>query len=102
MIHYEKLKSEFIDVKKYLGNEWDITKLKTLYISHYKESEIEYKIDENNCTINMNINIINLYNDRNYIYSQDFGICIINEIIKTYFKNSVRMSSGSEHIIISF
>ena len=96
MIHYEKLKSKFIDVKNYLGNDWDITKLKTLYISHYKETGFGYKIDENNCTINMNINIINVYNDPNYIYSQSFGIYIINEIIKTYFHNSIKYLEKSD------
>ena len=90
MIYYEKLKSNFIDVKNYLGNNWDITKLKTLYISHYQESKFEYNIDKNNYTINMNINIINIYKDPNYIYSQNFGIYIINEIIKTYFDNSIK------------
>ncbi len=90
MIYYEKLKTEFIDVKNYLGNDWNITKLKTLYISHYDESAFDYKIDENNYTINMNINIINIYNEPNYIYSQKFGIYIINEIINTYFNNSIK------------
>ena len=44
----------------------------------------------------MNINIINLYNDPNYIYSQNFGIYIINEIIKTYFDNSIKYLEKSD------
>ena len=90
MIYYEKLKLDFIDVKNYLGDEWDITKLKTLYISHHNDSNFQYNIDKNNYTINMSINIVDIYNEPNYIYCQNFGLYIINEIINSYFNNSIK------------
>ena len=96
MIYYEKLKTDFIDVKNYLGDNWDITKLKTLYITHYNESDFEYNIDKDNYTINMNINIINLYNQKNYLYIQKFGLYIINEIINSYFNNSIKYLYNSD------
>lgn len=98
MVYYEKLKTQFIDVYDFLTIDWDITKLPTLYISHFKENKFIYDIDNHNFTINMNFNIIKLYSDANYIYTKNFGLYILNEIINSYFNNSIKYIEKEDYI----
>jgi len=97
MIYYDKLKNEFNDVYNFLGNDWNITKLPTLYISHYKNNNINYTIDTDNFNISMNINFTDIYNDPNYIYTYNFGIDILNKIINTYFYNTIKYINYNDY-----
>ena len=44
----------------------------------------------------MNINLINIYNDPNFIYCKTFGLNIINQIIDSYFNNSIKYLYNSD------
>ena len=89
LIYYDKIKHEFLDCYEFLTEEWNLTKLPTLYISYYNNINYDYTVDENTYNINLNINIIDVYNDTNYKYIQSFGIKIINEIITSYYEMSL-------------
>ena len=97
LIYYEKLKSEFLDVYNFLGVDWNITKLNTLYISHHYDIKQSYDINENNYTININTNLFDLYYNKNYIYIQNFGNHILNQIIQSYFDNSIKFFNLNDY-----
>jgi len=86
MAIYNQIKNKFYDCYQYLTPEWDITKLPTMYISHYIDMNYEYKINENLYALNMSVNINDLYNDPNNKYIKNFGIQIVNDLLDMYYK----------------
>jgi len=86
LIYYNDLKSEFAQYCNFLGNNWDLTKLPTLYISHFYNIDYKYTINESLKNISMNINLQDLYNDPNYIYIKNTGNQLITEITNSYYK----------------
>ena len=86
LIYYNDLKSEFAQYCNFLGSNWDLTKLPTLYISHFYNIDYKYTINESLKNISMNINLQDLYNDPNYIYIKNTGNQLITEITNSYYK----------------
>ena len=105
MEYYDTLKSEFKNDCKILGDDWDLTKLPTLYISNYSETTYKYSINEVDKNINMNINMKELQSDKNFKYIEHFGNTLVEYIINSYYeitllnfenanyKNSLKYSS---------
>lgn len=105
LVYYNKLKPEFINDCKFLGNNWDLTLLPTLYISHHYEKQYNYSINESYKNINMNINMKEIQSDENFKYIEQFGNRLIENIINSYYnmtliyfekndyKNSLKYSS---------
>lgn len=85
LVYYEDLKSEFYQYCKILGDEWDLTKLPTLYISHYHNTTYNYTINKSQKNIEMNINLQQLYSDPNYQYIKNTGNNLILKIIDSYY-----------------
>ena len=90
LIFYKKREYEYLDVKDYLGINWDLTKLPYIYIDDYIKIEKDYNIDEKNYNINMSINLLNLEKDKNNIYMKKFGIKIVNNIIEAYKDSAIK------------
>lgn len=86
LIHYNKLKDKFKTSCDFLGPNWDLTLLPTLYINHQHNIKYNYKIDTQQKNINMNINIQTLYDDPNYLYIKKFTNELITKIIDSYYK----------------
>ena len=90
---------------KFLGKNWDLTLLPTLYISHHYEKQYNYSINESYKNINMNINMKEIQSDENFKYIEQFGNRLIESIINSYYnmtqiyfekndyKNSLKYSS---------
>ena len=97
MIYYDKIKDNFLDCYEFLTEDWNLTKLPTLFISYYENIKYDYEIDENTYNINLNINTTDIYNDLNYKYIQQFGIKIINEIINSYYDMSLIYFDKSDY-----
>ena len=85
IIYYEKLKDEFKDCYDFLTEEWNLTKLPTLFISYHNNIKYDYIIDESTYTIQLNLDINDICKDENYKYIKSFGITIINELINSYY-----------------
>lgn len=86
MIYYNMLKSEFMNDCKILGDEWDLTRLPTLYISNYVETDYKYTINEADKNINMSINMKDLQADENFKYIEHFGNKLVKYIIDSYYE----------------
>ena len=85
IVHYNKLKNEFLDCKNFLGESWNLTKLPTLYITHKYDISNDYNINDEFYNITMNMNYINITNDKNYSFIKKYGIHIMQQIIESYY-----------------
>ena len=85
LIYYQPLKSQFSQYCKFLGDDWDLTKLPTLYISHHYNTIYNYTINKTQKNIEMKINLQQLYSDPNYEYIKNTGNHLLIQIINSYF-----------------
>ena len=86
-----------MDCYNYLTSKWDVTKLPTMYISHHKNFDYNYKILENSYNIRiLDININKLHKNKNNKYIKEFGNNIVNKLIDVYYDIVIEMFENTK------
>ena len=84
ILYYKKLTDRFNNSIKFLGNSWDLTKLRTLYISDKYEENLKYDIDLEKKNIKMNYNYNKFITSKNTIFIKNNTLYILQQLIDSY------------------
>lgn len=93
---YKPLKSQFLDCYDFLGTEWNLTKLNTLYIDHIYPCDYKYGINESVYNLNLNVKLDHIFEDENSIFIKNFGKKIIHSLIHTYYQNCIKYFKNTQ------